>query len=83
MKEGELAFAGAHSCSWYVCCGGAHAVKQLQQRAEVVGSAPLVVACGEEAWRAAMRIHASSLPTQRQDVHPPWLFFADHLDHLA
>ena len=79
MKEGELAFAGAHSCSWYACCGGTHAVEQLQQRAEAVGSAPLVVRVWRGGWRASMRNHAGSLPTQHRDVHPKWSFFADYL----
>ena len=35
MKEGELAFAGAHSCSWYACCGGTHAVEQASSSSNV------------------------------------------------
>ena len=57
MKERELAFAGAHSCSWYACRGGTHAVEQLQQRAEVVGSAPLVVGCGDDAMQCNVRLY--------------------------
>eukprot|EP01044_Picomonas_judraskeda_P035232 COSAG03_NODE_14980_length_415_cov_0.563584_1_plen_58_part_10 len=52
MKEGELAFG----------CGAAHAVKQLQQRAELVGAAPLAVACGEEA--GALRCVSTPAPCQ-------------------
>ena len=62
MKERELVFADAHSCSWYVCRGGTHAVEQLQQRAEAVGSAPLAVGCGEEA--GALRCVSTPAPCQ-------------------
>ena len=62
MKERELAFAGAHSCSWYACRGGTHAVEQLRQRTEVVGSAPLAVGCGDDA--GALRCVSTPAPCQ-------------------
>ena len=62
MKERELVFADAHSCSWYVCRGGTHAVEQLRQRTEVVGSAPLAVGCGDDA--GALRCVSTPAPCQ-------------------